>query len=85
MNRYLYLIFSTKNLFYLYVQVVGIFEILSGGKKYPSGTGWMLSEDLVVTNQHVAEVFCEKVDGKYQVKAGFEKTGYWEYRIKKVN
>jgi len=52
---------------------VGIFEILSQGKKYPSGTGWLLTEDLVVTNQHVAEVFCEKIDGKYQVKAGFEK------------
>ena len=55
------------------VSSVGIFEILSQGKKYPSGTGWLLTEDLVVTNQHVAEVFCEKVDGKFQVKAGFEK------------
>ena len=55
------------------VRSVGIFEILRGGKKFPSGTGWLLSEDLVVTNQHVTEVFCEKVDGKFQIKKGFEK------------
>lgn len=55
------------------VSSVGIFEILSNGKKYPSGTGWLLTEDLIVTNQHVTEVFCEKVHGKFQVKKGFEK------------
>ena len=55
------------------VQSVGIFEIVRNDKKYPSGTGWLMSEDLVVTNQHVAEVFCEKVKGKYRIKKGFEK------------
>jgi len=55
------------------VSSVGIFEIVRGGKKFPSGTGWLLSEDLIVTNQHVAEVFCEKIDGKFQIKEGFEK------------
>ena len=39
---------------------VGVFEIVRGEKKYPSGTGWLLTEDLVVTNQHVAEVFLQK-------------------------
>jgi len=39
---------------------VGIFEIVRNGKKYPSGTGWLLTEDLIVTNQHVAEVFSKK-------------------------
>jgi len=52
---------------------VGIFEIVRNAKKYPSGTGWLLSDDLVVTNQHVTEVFCEKVRGKYRIKKGFEK------------
>jgi len=55
------------------VSSVGIFEIVRGGKKFPSGTGWLLTEDLVVTNQHVTEVFCEKVNGKFQLKEGFEK------------
>ena len=55
------------------IKSVGIFEIVRNGKKYPSGTGWLLSEDLVVTNQHVTEVFCEKVKGKYRIKKGFEK------------
>ena len=55
------------------VSSVGIFEIVRGGKKFPSGTGWLLTEDLVVTNQHVSEVFCEKVKGKYRLKKGFEK------------
>jgi len=52
---------------------VGIFEIVRGGKKFPSGTGWLLTEDLVVTNQHVTEIFCEKVKGKFRIKKGFEK------------
>jgi len=55
------------------VSSVGIFEIVRNDKKYPSGTGWLLTEDLVVTNQHVTEVFCEKVNGKFQLKEGFEK------------
>ena len=55
------------------VKSVGIFEIVRNNKKYPSGTGWLLSEDLVVTNQHVTEVFCEKVSGKFRIKKGFEK------------
>ena len=55
------------------VRSVGIFEIVRNKKKYPSGTGWLLTEDLVVTNQHVTEVFCEKVGGKFRIKKGFEK------------
>ena len=55
------------------VSSVGIFEILRGGKKFPSGTGWLLTENLVVTNQHVSEVFCEKVGGKFRIRKGFEK------------
>ena len=55
------------------VHSVGIFEIVRNKKKYPSGTGWILSEDLVVTNKHVTEVFCEKVGNKFRIKKGFEK------------
>lgn len=52
---------------------VGIFEIVRNSKKYPSGTGWVLSEDLIVTNRHVVDVFCEKVGKKHRIKKGFEK------------
>ena len=55
------------------VHSVGIFEIVRNKKKYPSGTGWILTEDLVVTNKHVTEVFCEKVGNKFRIKKGFEK------------
>ncbi len=54
------------------IQSVGIFEIVKQGKKYPSGTGWVLSEDLIVTNQHVVEIFCEKTSDGYKLKEGFD-------------
>jgi len=55
------------------VQSVGVFEIVRNGRKYPSGTGWILSDDLIVTNQHVAEVFAEKTSKGYRMKPGFDK------------
>lgn len=54
------------------VKSVGVFEIERNGRKYPSGTGWVLSDDLVVTNQHVAEIFCQKTKSGYRMKRGFE-------------
>lgn len=51
---------------------VGIFEIVKNGKKFPSGTAWVLSDDLIVTNQHVVEVFCKKTPDGYQLKKGFD-------------
>ncbi len=55
------------------VKSVGVFEIERNGRKYPSGTGWILSDELIVTNQHVAEVFAEKTSRGYRMKKGFEK------------
>ena len=54
------------------IQSVGIFEIVKNGKKYPSGTGWVLSDELIVTNQHVVEIFCDKTANGFKLKEGFD-------------
>ncbi len=51
---------------------VGIFEIQKRRTKVPSGTGWVLSEDLIVTNEHVAANFAKRQGGKYVMKTGCE-------------
>jgi Trypsin. len=54
------------------IKSTGIFEVQKRLSKYPAGTGWVVTDDLVVTNQHVAEQLFEKKNGQYVFKKGKE-------------
>jgi hypothetical protein len=42
-----------KTFFLQAVKSVGVFEIERNRRKYPSGTGWILSDDLIVTKDNM--------------------------------
>ena len=46
---------------------IGRIEFLRSNRKY-GGTGWMISEDIIVTNRHVAELVAEKKGKSYIFK-----------------
>ncbi len=44
------------------IRKVGRIEIINGDSDY-IGTGWMIDEDVMITNRHVAEVFTQSLSG----------------------
>ncbi|MEM8909340.1 MAG: serine protease, partial [Bacteroidota bacterium] len=52
------------------IRSTGVFEIQQRRHKVTAGTGWVLDEDLIVTNQHVAAEFFERKGEQYHFKKG---------------
>ncbi len=50
------------------IKAVGRIDVLSFTDRYHMGTAWRLSEDVLVTNRHVAETFARKRGGRLVFK-----------------
>ncbi len=55
---------------------VGRVEVDDGGRRYPLGTAWLIAENIVVTNRHVAQYFIASNGGATDFMRDFQNRPY---------